>query len=80
MSVNDDKDLKQDGAEEPAVGYSNFSKMSIKVYHSFEQEEQAQIEYWRGLTPEQRIAQLTEISKYAYSDFPKYEGNRLSFD
>lgn len=68
---------KNNKAEEPAVDYGS---KRLRFYKTFEEEQEVQIDYWRGLSHVERMAQLRSISYYAFSSFEKYEGNRLTFD
>ncbi|MBL0308560.1 MAG: hypothetical protein IPP77_02375 [Bacteroidetes bacterium] len=71
------QDDKPDKAEEPAADYS---KKRLTFFNSFEEEQEAQISYWRGLKPIERMEQLRSITLYAFSHYEKYTGNRLTFD
>jgi hypothetical protein len=68
---------KPNKAEEPLIPYG---KKRITFFNSFEEENEAQIAYWRILTPEQRLRQHYIISLEVFSGFEGYTGNRLTFD
>ncbi len=64
-------------AEEPNADYS---QNRLKFFSSFEEEQEAQLNYWRSLTPEERIAQCVIISGNAFAHVKKSPDNRLNFD
>ncbi|MCX6200208.1 MAG: hypothetical protein NTY88_13490 [Bacteroidetes bacterium] len=70
------KEEKENILNEPTAEYQK----RLVFFKSFEEEQQAQIDYWRSLTHEQRLEQHRIISLYAFSSFEKYTGNRLKFD
>lgn len=65
---------------EPTTDYGVKESKRLRFFKSFEEEQEAQILYWRGLSPEERLEQHRVISLYAYSSSAKYTGNRLIFD
>jgi CRISPR-associated endonuclease Csn1 len=52
-------------ANEPAITYSGSKKITISS--SFEQDENSQLNYWAGLTPEQRFADFYELMSRFYT-------------
>jgi hypothetical protein len=76
------KNKKVTSAEEPEVEYDLSPKPQgrLTVFRSFEEEQEAQLAYWRGLTPEQRFEQHRILSFYVFGGYKKSTGNRLTFD
>ncbi len=65
MIVSCSNDTENNKVNELVVSYSGSKK--ITVSNSLEQAEDSQIQYWAGLTPEQRFAEFYELMNRFYT-------------
>ena len=56
------------------------TKISFHAYTSFEEENQAQYQRWRAMTPEQRLEEHRILSLIIFGDNEKYIETRLTFE
>jgi hypothetical protein len=63
---------------EPEVIYTSVRRFA--AFSSFEEENEAQYLLWRKMTPTQRLEQHLRLSLVVFANYPKYNGNRLTFD
>lgn len=66
-------------ANEPAATYSGSKKITISS--SFEEAENSQLQYWAGLTPEQRFADFYElINRFYKFNAPDWPSKKIIID
>jgi hypothetical protein len=53
-------------------------KREIKIFRSFEEQEQYFLEYFFLLTPSERLKALSELQKKSYTDFLKPSVKKIS--
>jgi|GEM_PF-3834730 len=59
-------DEKQNQANEPSMGYGAMKGMKLRIFHSWEEMTQAEIEASLKQTPEERIRETVELILRVY--------------
>lgn len=65
MDYKENEEEKQE-VNEPAVGYGALRGKKVRVFHSFEEQENEMIEYWASISPLQRLIHLHEMIKISF--------------
>lgn len=74
------EDEKDKTVHEPSVAYSVPKGKRITFFNSFEEAAEADYEFYRNLTPEQRLEVHRILSLQVFGNYEKHTGNRLIFD
>jgi hypothetical protein len=53
-------------------------KREIKIFKSFEEQEQYFLEYFKALTPSERLKALARLQKKNYADFYKVSPKKIT--
>ena len=75
----ENEEKKADHVNEPQAGYSASAKRRITFFKSFEEAAEADYEFYRNLTPEQRLAMHYELMIRVYGPAKEPSNRRLSF-
>lgn len=51
---------------EPSVTYGAMSGKKVRIFNSFQEQEDEMINYWASITPKQRLAHLYEMVKVSF--------------
>jgi hypothetical protein len=76
--MSEDHFFEKSKLSEPEVSYGNMNRMI--AFTSFEEENEAQYQHWKSMTPEQRLEEHRKLSLIVFADMRKYDSNRLIFD
>ena len=71
------EDISKISLNEPEMGDG---LQRITFFASLESENEAQYERWRNMTPVEWLEEHRQLSLIVYGDYPKYTGNRLTFE
>jgi hypothetical protein len=64
--AQDKQDNKKQELNEPHVPYGALRDKKIRIFHSFEEQEDEMIEYWASISPMQRLANLRKMILISY--------------
>ncbi|MDB5284883.1 MAG: hypothetical protein JWO06_3958 [Bacteroidota bacterium] len=71
--------LPPDKFNEPSVGYGALKKSRITFFKSFEEASEADYQFYRNLSPEQRMNIHFELSRRVFGNRPATLRGRFSF-